>query len=78
MRWGYKELQTGYKRLQGVTKNTESYGGGVRRVTRSHKGLQGVREGYNKLQGVTRGDKGLQRVRTGDRRLQGVTGGYRG
>ena len=71
-------LQGVTNRLQGVTKNTESYGRGLRKVTRSHKGLQGIREGYNKLQGITRGDKGLQRVRTGDRRLQGVTGGYRG
>ena len=75
-------LQGVTNRLQGVTGGYKKYrelrGGGLRRVTRSHKGLQGVREGYNKLQGVTRGDKGLQRVRTGDRRLQGVTGGYRG
>ena len=32
-------LQTGYKRLQGVTKNTESYGGGVKK---GHKKSQGV------------------------------------
>ena len=44
---------------------------GLQGVTRSYRGLQGVRGASARLQGVTRGDRGLQG-------LQGVTGGYKG
>ena len=43
---GEIRLQGVTKRLQGVTQNKESYGRGVKRVTRGYRGLEKVTTSY--------------------------------